>query len=187
MRQRHTPTGYESDSDTDDDNDEPKKETTTFPRTLAASSATEAEQQIAQSGRQPDGSKPVAVPKRVWRPKVKFQYEEPEDLLDTSDDLDWMFANKGHVIAKPEQQLPPRTDLIAYDSGAHKADLDKNIQWRNCPAWCRPVVRKILERFFDVFAQEGMQRSIRGFEFQIDTGQVKPITCKVPVYGEHEE
>jgi hypothetical protein len=31
-------------------------------------------------GKQLDGSTPVQVPKRVWRPKVKFQYEEPEDI-----------------------------------------------------------------------------------------------------------
>jgi hypothetical protein len=159
----------------------------TAPRTLAASSATEAEQKIAKLGKQPEGSKPVSVPKRLWRPKVKFQYEEPEDLLDTSEHLDWMFENKGHVVAEPKQELLPRTDVIKYDPQAHKTELDKNIQWRDCPTWCRPVVRAIIEEFFDVFAEEGMQRAIRGFEFIIDTGQVKPITCKIPVYGEHEQ
>jgi hypothetical protein len=32
-----------------------------------------------------------------------------------------------------------------------------------------------------------MQRSIRGFEFHVDTGTVKSITCKTPIYGAHEE
>jgi hypothetical protein len=77
--------------------------------------------------------------------------------------------------------------VIKYDQAAHGKEVDKNIQWRDCPEWCQPIVRKIVEEFFDVFAQEGMQRAIRGFEFHIDTGPVKPITCKVPVYGEHEE
>jgi hypothetical protein len=76
----------------------------------------------------------------VWRPKVKFQYEEPEDLLDTSEDLDWMFEDKGHVIAEAKQTLPPRMDLIKYDPAAHKKELDKNIQWKDCPEWCQPVV-----------------------------------------------
>jgi hypothetical protein len=73
---------------------ETTRQTRTLPRTLAAPLATEAEQRIAKSGEQPDGSKLVSVPKRVWRPKVKFQYEEPEDLLDTSEDLDWMIEEK---------------------------------------------------------------------------------------------
>jgi hypothetical protein len=129
----------------------------------------------------------VNIPKRVWRPKVKFQYEEPKDLLDMSDGLDWMFEDKGHIIVEPKQTLPPYTDLIKYDPKAHKTELDKNIQWRDCPAWCQPVVREIIEEYFGEFAQERMLWAIREFEFHIDTGQVKPITCKIPVYGDHEE
>ena len=34
--------------------------------TFAASSATEAEENIAKAGKHADGSKPVQVPKRVW-------------------------------------------------------------------------------------------------------------------------
>jgi hypothetical protein len=62
-----------SDEESDSDDDSEEDGETATPRTLAASSATEAEQKIAQLGRQPDGSTPVKVPKRVWRPKVKFQ------------------------------------------------------------------------------------------------------------------
>jgi hypothetical protein len=32
-----------------------------------------------------------------------------------------------------------------------------------------------------------MQRPIRGFEFNIDTGSVVPLCCKVPRYGPHED
>jgi hypothetical protein len=98
-----------------------------------------------------------------------------------------MFEDKGHVIKEPKQPLPSRDDLIKHDPAAHTKELDSNVQWRDCPEWCRPVVRAILEEYFDVFTQAGMQRPIRGFEFHIDTGKVKPITCKVPVYGHHKE
>jgi hypothetical protein len=37
-----------------------------------------------------------------------------------------------------------------------------------------------------VFAQEGMQNHIRGFEFNVDTGKVKPVCCKQPQYVPHE-
>ena len=81
---------------------------------FAASSATEEEQRLAKLGRQPDGSTAVKVAKRPWRPKVKFQYEEPEEELDTSDDLDWMHEECGHALAAKNTKLPPkkRSDQI---------------------------------------------------------------------------
>jgi hypothetical protein len=47
-------------------------------------------------------------------------------------------------------------------------------------------LRAIVEKFFDVFAQEGMQKHVRGFEFNIDTGKVKPICCKQPQRRPHK-
>jgi len=41
-------------------------------KTFAASSATEEEEKIAKTGTLPDGTKPVKVPKRIWRPQVKM-------------------------------------------------------------------------------------------------------------------
>ncbi len=155
-------------------------------RTFAASSATEAEERIAKEGRHPDGSTPVNVPKRVWRPKVQMVYEEPEDTLDTSGDLDWLFEEHGKVGIETKGQLPPRDDLIMYNPEVHAKEIDDNVQWRVCPEEHRIVLRDIIEKFFDVFAQEGMQNHIRGFQFNIDTGQVKPICCKQPQYGPHE-
>jgi hypothetical protein len=43
-----------------------------------------------------------------------------------------------------------------------------------------------MEKIFDVFAQEGMQKHIQGFEFNIVTGKVEPICCKPTHYGPHE-
>ena len=58
------------------------------PRTFAASSATEAEEIIAREGKHANGSTTLRGPKRVWRPKVRMLYEEPEEILDTSGNLD---------------------------------------------------------------------------------------------------
>lgn len=41
-------------------------------KTLTATSATKEEEEIAKLGRLPDGTKPVRVPKRLWRPQVKI-------------------------------------------------------------------------------------------------------------------
>lgn len=81
-------------------------------KTFAASSATEAEEKIAKLGKHPDGSIPVKVPKRIWRPQVQSRYEEPEDLPDMSDDLNWLFQDNGKAILADKSTLPPRNDII---------------------------------------------------------------------------
>jgi hypothetical protein len=113
-------------------------------------------------------------------------YEEPEDTLDTSGDLDWLFEEHGKVGIETKGQLPPRNDLIMHNPEVHAKEIDDNVQWRGCPEEHRIVLRDIIEKFFDVFAQEGMQNHIRGFQFNIDTGQVKPICCKQPQCGPHK-
>ena len=158
-----------------------------LPKTFAASSATEAEELIAKRGQHPDGSTPVQVAKRAYRPKVRTVYEEPEELLDTSGDIDWLFEEHGTTLIHSKAELPPRDDLIRYDPVTRGPELDKNIQWRDCPSLLRPILREIIEKFYDVFSPDGMQKPIRGFEFNIDTGAVVPLCCKPPRYGPHEE
>ena len=80
---------------------------------MAATSATEAEQNKAAEG-QTDGSKPITMEKRVWRPKVSNVYLDPETEVDTMGDLDWLFKDKGKVIIKNKCNLPPRNDIIEY-------------------------------------------------------------------------
>jgi hypothetical protein len=95
--------------------------------TFAASSATEAKEIIAKKGRHAVGSAPVKVPKQVWRPKVKMVCEEPEELLDTSGDLDWLFEEHGEVGVEHKMESPPRNDIICYDPEVHAKEIDNNI------------------------------------------------------------
>ncbi len=158
----------------------------TAPRTLAASAATEAEDKIAKEGRHPDGSTAVKAPKRVWRPKVRMAYEEPEALLDTSGDLDCFFEEHGHVAIEDKKPLPPRDDIIEHNPDKNLKEFEKNTQWRGCPEELQIVLRIIIDKYFDVFAEEGMQKHMRGFEFNIDTDATKPTCCKQPACGPHE-
>ena len=88
---------------------------------------------------------------------------------------------------KDKKELPPRNDIIIYDKDKHEDELKKNLQWRDCPKRLRPILQKLLVEMWDVLAKEGMRKSIRGYEFQIDTGDAKPVNCKTPVFGPHEE
>ena len=45
---------------------------------------------------------------------------------------------------------------------------------------------QLVEAHWDVFAEGGLRKPIRGFEFQVDTGTSKPVCCKVPRYGKNE-
>jgi hypothetical protein len=80
----------------------------------------------------------------------------------------------------------PRDDIIEYQPQKHQKELEENLQWRDCPEEYKKAIREVIEQQWDVFCQEGMQRPIRGFEFNIDTGTVTPICVKPPRYGPHK-
>src|SRR5210317_1141195 len=155
--------------------------------TFAASSATKAEEEIAAKGVLPDGTKPVSVPKRVWRPKAKNVYEEPETTL--NDNLEWMFEDMGKVMIKEKAAVPSQrddADVIHWHKSIYEEELQKNLQWRDCPEEWRPIFEAVVKEFWDVFAKEGMMKPILGYLFHVNTGTSKPITCKQPRYGPHE-
>ena len=47
-------------------------------------------------------------------------------------------------------------------------------------------VKAFIKEYWDVFAEGGLRNPIRGFEFQVDTGDSKPVCCKPPRYGKHK-
>lgn len=47
----------------------------------------------------------MKVPKRVWRAKIRMVYEEPEALLNTSRDLDWLLKKHGRDIILKTRNL----------------------------------------------------------------------------------
>ena len=154
-------------------------------RTFAASSATKKEIAKSQASRA-DGSKPVVAEKRPCRPKVKNACEEPDFLPDELDLLDPIFEEYGEVLYKEKGELPPRDDVIDFDPDVHQQEFDDCVQWESCPDEYRPLITKIIQDNWDAFTQEGMKKPIRGFQFNIDTGQVKPVCCKPPRHGKHE-
>ena len=151
---------------------------------LAASSATEKEIAAAKL-RKPDGTGPVEVDKRPYRPKMPNEYIEPEFVPD-QDTLDVISQTHGTVLLKTKAALPPRTDVINFDPQLHESEFSNNIQWASCPQDLRAPFETIIKDFWDVFVQEGLRRNIRGYSFNVDTGPSKPICCKVPRYGPHE-
>jgi hypothetical protein len=93
----------------------------------------EEEEKLARWGRHPDGSTKVEIPKRIWRPQMKSTYIEPEFKLDPSSSLDWIYKGRGKVLAKEQNELPPRTDLILFDKDKHEKELTEELQFQDCP------------------------------------------------------
>jgi hypothetical protein len=155
-------------------------------RTFAASSAAKAEEILAKEERHPNGSMPVKVPKQAWRPKVQMACEEPEELPDMSGNLDWLFKEHGEAGIEAKKESPVRDDLTHCAPKVHATEIDDNIQWRGCPPEHRTALRAIVEKLFEVFAQEGMQNHTRGFEFNIDAGKVEPPCCRQPQHEPHK-
>lgn len=85
-----------------------------------------------------------------------------------------------------KQALPPWDDIIQYKLEKHLKEFKKNIQRQGTPGELQIVLQTIISKYFDVFPEKGMQSHICGFEFKINTGTVKPICYRQPVYGPHK-
>jgi hypothetical protein len=156
-------------------------------KVLAASAATKEEVE-KEKEKMMDGSKPVLTEKRPYRPKPLSQYEEPAYLPDDDDTLEVLYRSGGVAVSKTKTEVEERdpASIIRYDETKHATELQKSIQWEDCPNELRPCMSELIKRYWDVFAQEGLKNHIRGFECHIDTGNAQPVCCKIPRYGPHE-
>ena len=55
-----------------------------------------------------------------------------------------------------------------------------------CPEMLKEAIVRVVEEYWDVFAEGGLRKPIRGFLFQVDTGNSKPVCFKPPRYGAHK-
>ena len=142
---------------------------------LAASSATKADEKAAQRWKETDPkSKPVETGRKFWRPQVTSKYREPDCIPDPLGDLEILYKDYGKPIWVKKTSLPPRDDLIQFTKERHQAEFDRNIQWRECPQTYKEKIDPILKKYWDVFAEEGVRKHIRGVMFHVDTGEASP-------------
>jgi hypothetical protein len=140
----------------------------------------------AKKRREIEKSKPVKTERRIWRPQVTSQYKEPDCIPDPLSDLEILYKDFGKPLWANTKELPPRDDLIIFNPAKHGPELERNLQWKDCPEDLRPRIRQIILDYWDVFAEEGVRKHIRGFLFHVDTGEVLPVCVKPPRYGPHE-
>eukprot|EP00957_Ditylum_brightwellii_P141604 10787859-Ditylum_brightwellii.AAC.2 len=66
------------------------------------------------------------------------------------------------------------------------AELEEGLQLRGCLVELHGDIKEMVTKHWDVFCGEGLRKPIRGFSFQVDTGNSKPVCCKPPRYAHHE-
>ena len=64
--------------------------------------------------------------------------------------------------------------------------MEDNIKLKRCPSDFQDKVKEMITYYWYVFYEDGFRRPIRGFSFQIDTGNHPPICGKPPRYIPHE-
>ena len=111
---------------------------------------------------------------------------EPDPAPDILEDMELLHKNYGKSLRKKRVPLPPRNDIILFDPENDQVELEKNIRWKDCPDEHKGRLLQIIKEHWDVFAEAGLRKPIRGFECRIDTGECKPVCCRPPRYGTHE-
>ena len=129
----------------------------------------------------------VEMPKKVYRPPLTSLYREPDLGSDPLDGMDWLFACHGKSLRQLKEPLPPRPeeDIIRYTKNDEE-ELLNNLDLSKVPNNFKENIIGIVQEYWDVFASAGLRKCIRGFLFEVDTGDCEPICCKTPRYGPHE-
>lgn len=98
-----------------------------------------------------------------------------------------MFESLGRAIFWPTPWKPGiRNDIIHFDPDMHDEAFSSPKTDNSGAGNVLPVLKQILESYWDSFAKEGIKQVILGFEYSIDTGTAPPVCCRKPHYGPHE-
>ena len=97
-----------------------------------------------------------------------------------------MFKEYGCAAKQKVDELPPRDDVVEFELQTDSAELEGNLRLNGCPPELQPKIKEVITEYWDVFCERGLRRPIRGFSFQIDTGDAEPVCCKHHRYGPHE-
>ena len=124
----------------------------------------------------------IKMPPKIYRPPIPSSYIEPEELPDPLEGMECLHKPLGQSLWRATQIPTERTDIIKFNPLTHQTELHKNTNWEGCTEGNKIKITRIIKDFWDVFAQEGLQNPIIGFQFIVDTGAAVPVCCKIPRY-----
>eukprot|EP00957_Ditylum_brightwellii_P202439 15330188-Ditylum_brightwellii.AAC.1 len=127
----------------------------------------------------------IEAPTKIYRPKPQSMYREPDlgpDLLDGV----WVQEELGKSLKRQPEELPERNDIATFDCRADMKELTEGLKLEGCPEELHGPITNLVKEYWDVFCADGLRKPIRGFSFQVDTGNSQPVCCKTPRYGPRE-
>ena len=128
----------------------------------------------------------ISVPRKVHRPKIVSTYEAEPKYSDVDEGY-FMHESFGKTVFRPRNwDSAARSDVILIDDSLH-GNIFKTlaIGTTAIPASAR-LAKQIVENIWDVFAPEGICKTILGYEFKVDTGSSASVCCRSPSYGPNE-
>jgi len=100
----------------------------------------------------------------------------------------WDFSSYRKTLYRPklEWQDMQRNDIILFQE-IDQPELEKDLRiGTNIDDATRTSIVAVIKEYWDCFCKEGAKQTINGYEFGIDTGNVKPVCCRKPSYGPYE-
>jgi hypothetical protein len=129
----------------------------------------------------------INVPSKIWRPKPENKYV-PLDYGNDIDDDFLVFTQFGKSVRRlPAAYEPARTNVHFWDCNHDNPEFKKHIRiGANDDFATRGKLETMVQKYWDVFYEAGVGKTVLGFEFAIDTGGSQPVCCRKTSYGPHE-
>ena len=105
----------------------------------------------------------ITTPAKVYRAKPASMFRDPDiggDMLDKN----WVEKDFGRSLAVKKLELPPRDDTTLF-TRENSEELLRNIRLDGCPEMLKEAIVRVVEEYWDVFAEGGLRKPIRGFSF----------------------
>ena len=127
------------------------------------------------------------MPPKIWRKRVVSKWQPPSQLTDDIDDGYFDYTCYGSkCVFKPSAfspTVPPRDDIISFDPDVDMDELNKTLKLDpKLSSHDRNLILNLVKKYWDCFCKRGVQRTILGFEFGIDTGDSPPVSCSNQSY-----
>ena len=112
----------------------------------------------------------ISVPRKVHRPKVVSTYEAESSYPDVDEGY-FLHESFGKTVFRPRNwDSSARADIILFNASIHKPIFNTLAIGTTASSTIARLTKEIVRNMWDVFASEGICRTIIGYEFKIDTG-----------------
>jgi len=122
----------------------------------------------------------------VSRPRIQSEYK-PDPTYPDVDEGHFIFEKLGKTVFRTASWKPgERTDIIYFNEATYGKEFSKLKIQDSVPPQAKDIIHQLVREFWDIFAKDGLKRTMLGFEFSIDTGSHTPVKCKKPHYRPNE-